>query len=72
MMYGFGMIGIVLFWIIVVVGLFLLLAALLKWLWNITMPAVFNLKELAYWQAVRLMLIAAILIGRGYYFRGGG
>lgn len=46
------------------IGLFLLLVWLLKWLWNITMPTVFNLKAITYWQAFRLLLIAAILFGR--------
>jgi len=38
-------------------------AWLLQWLWNITMPEVFNLKEITYWQAFRLLIIAAILFG---------
>ena len=46
------------------VGLFFLLVWLLKWLWNITMPSVFNLKSITYWQAFRLLLIAVILFGR--------
>lgn len=46
------------------IGLFFLTVWLLKWLWNITMPIVFNLKTITYWQAFRLLLIAAILFGR--------
>ena len=34
-----------------------------QWLWNITMPDVFNLKKINYWQAFRLLLIAALLFG---------
>ena len=45
------------------IGLFFLIVWLLKWLWNMTMPAVFNLKAITYWQAFRLLLIAAILFG---------
>lgn len=46
-----------------VIGLFFLLTALLQWLWNLTMPQVFNLKVIGFWQAFRLLLIAAILFG---------
>ncbi|NLU47947.1 MAG: hypothetical protein GXX02_08285 [Syntrophomonadaceae bacterium] len=45
------------------VGLLFLVAWLLQWLWNITMPQVFSLKEITYWQAFRLLIIAAILFG---------
>lgn len=38
-----------------------------QWLWNTTMPQVFNLKEITYWQAFRLLLIAGILFG-GMHF----
>ncbi len=43
--------------------------ALFQWLWNITMPQVFNLKIITFWQAFRLLLIAAFLFGAG---RSGG
>lgn len=49
--------------IIVGLALFLLITALFQWLWNITMPDVFNLKKINYWQAFRLLLIAALLFG---------
>lgn len=49
--------------IIAGVAIFLLIAALFQWLWNITMPDVFNLKKINYWQAFRLLLIAALLFG---------
>lgn len=45
------------------IALVLLAAALLQWLWNITMPDVFNFKKITYWQAFRLLLIASILFG---------
>jgi len=45
------------------IGLLLLVTWLLQYLWNITMPQVFNLKEITYWQAFRILLIAAILFG---------
>jgi hypothetical protein len=35
--------------------------ALFKWLWNSTMPQVFDLKEITFWQGFRLILIASFL-----------
>lgn len=40
-----------------------------QWLWNITMPQVFSLTTITFWQAFRLLLIAAFLFGTG---RAGG
>ncbi len=36
-----------------------------RWLWNITMPDVFGLKSLTFWQAFRILLLASILFGGG-------
>lgn len=47
----------------------LLLALLLRWLWNITIPQVFGLKEITYWQAFRLLIIAGLLFGGPVYLR---
>ena len=54
---------------IILLGICLLFlaAAILKWLWNITMPQVFNLKEITYWQAFRLLLIAGIIFGATHF-----
>ena len=41
----------------------LVISALLRWLWNMTVPQVFGLKEITYWQAFRILIIAAILFG---------
>ena len=46
-----------------VLVLLFLMAWLLQYLWNITMPQVFNLNQVTYWQAFRLLLIAVILFG---------
>ena len=43
----------------------LIIPALLKWLWNMTIPELFGLKELRYWQAFRLLIIASLLTGGG-------
>ena len=49
--------------IVLGIGLLFLATWLFQWLWNITMPQVFNLKEIKYWQAFRLLIIAGILFG---------
>jgi len=46
---------------------FFVVPAILKWLWNMTMPDIFNLKKIRYWQAFRLVIIFAILTG-GHLF----
>jgi len=51
--------------VFIIVGLIFGITALLQWLWNITMPDVFNLKKISYWQAFRLLVIANILFGAG-------
>lgn len=47
------------------IALFLIMVAILQWLWNITMPELFGLKFISYWQSLRLALIAGILFGSG-------
>ena len=42
-----------------------LVALILQWLWNLTMPDVFGIKKITFWQSFRLFLIAAILFGGG-------
>jgi len=49
--------------IILGILLFFLITRLFQWLWNITMPQVFNLKEITFWQAFRLLLLAGLLFG---------
>lgn len=46
----------------VVIGTFVS-TALLQWLWNETMPELFRIPTVTFWQAFRLLLISAILIG---------
>lgn len=38
-------------------------------LWNSTMPQVFGLKPINFWQAFRILLIAGILFGAGSWAR---
>lgn len=50
-----------------VIGLvFLAIVTLIfRWLWNTTMPDVFGVKSLTFWQAFRILLLSAILFGGG-------
>ena len=43
--------------------IFFALILLFKWLWNITMPEVFGIKEVTFWQAFRILILASILFG---------
>lgn len=45
------------------VGMFLLVNLLFKWLWNTTIPEVFGLKALTFWQAFRILVIVSLLFG---------
>ena len=40
-----------------------LIAWFFKWLWNTTMPELFNLKPITYGQSFKLLLMAWILFG---------
>lgn len=51
-----------------IIGIIFLVSLFFQWLWNITIPQVFGLKEITYWQAFRLLIIAGILFG-GVHFR---
>ena len=48
--------------LVVVVYLFVS-AAILEWLWNITVPDIFNIGRIEYWQSFRLLIMASILFG---------
>ena len=40
-----------------------IIVAIFHWLWNTTMPEVFGLRELSFWQAFKILLLAGILFG---------
>ena len=40
-----------------------LIPAIVLWLWNLTMPDVFHLPQITYWQAFRLVLLAGLVVG---------
>jgi hypothetical protein len=45
--------------------MFFFVPALFQFLWNTTVPEIFGLKTLRYWQAFRLLLMAELLFGAG-------
>ena len=47
----------------IAVLLIFVVTALFRWLWNITIPDVFGLKRITYWQAFRLLILAGMLFG---------
>jgi hypothetical protein len=49
----------------IVVAVFFLVTVVFQLLWNITMPEVFGLKPVRFWQAFRMLLIAGFLFGWG-------
>lgn len=54
--------------ILLAVVVWFALSALLQWLWNITITRIFGVREITYWEAFRLLIIAGILFG-GSVFR---
>ena len=50
------------------IPLFFLFVWGFQYVWNVTMPAVFSLREITYWQALGLLAIARVLFG-GFGFR---
>ena len=54
-----GVFSMLLLWIV----LQFILSGVLMWLWNITITRIFNIREITYWEALRLLIISAILFG---------
>ena len=42
---------------------FVLFVLVFRWIWNRTVPAAFGLKEITFWQAVGILILASILTG---------
>ena len=40
-----------------------ILVVVFRWLWNSTLPDVFGVHEVTFWQAFKIMLLAGILFG---------
>ena len=47
----------------IVVVSFVVFVLVFRWIWNHTVPAVFGLKEITFWQAVGILVLASILTG---------
>jgi uncharacterized membrane protein YraQ (UPF0718 family) len=53
----------IIFGLIVAVFLGFVLGFVIQQLWNWLMPGIFNLKEITYWQAVGIFILARIILG---------
>ena len=42
---------------------FVVFVLVFRWIWNHTVPAVFGLREITFWQAIGILLLASILTG---------
>jgi hypothetical protein len=42
---------------------FVVFVLIFRWIWNRTVPAVFGLKQITFWQAVGILILASILTG---------
>ena len=42
---------------------FVIFVLVFRWIWNRTVPAVFGAKEITFWQAVGILILASILTG---------
>jgi succinate dehydrogenase hydrophobic anchor subunit len=42
---------------------FAIFTLIFRWIWNRTVPAVFGLKEITFWQAVGILILASVLFG---------
>ena len=49
--------------IAVVLIAFVVFVFVFRWIWNRTVPAVFGPKEITFWQAVGILVLASILTG---------
>ena len=60
------------FWLMIILLIpivIVIFTALFQWLWNITMPEVFGLKRITFWQAFRILILAGFLFGAGSFVR---
>ncbi len=54
-------------WIVGSIISLLVAAFILELLWNTTIPGTFNVREIGYWEAIKLILICTILFGAPYF-----
>lgn len=51
--------------ILLILVLLFVATSIFQGLWNTTMPEVFGIKQVTFWQAFRILLMAGILFGAG-------
>ena len=61
--------GMLLLMIVLIPVVIAIATAIFQWLWNITIPQVFDLKEITFWQAFRILLLAGFLFGAGSFIK---
>ena len=49
--------------IAIVVVAFVVFVLVFRWIWNHTVPAAFGLRQITFWQAVGILILASILTG---------
>lgn len=49
--------------ILISLVLIAILVVVFRWLWNTTMPDVFGVRQLTFWQALKILILAGILFG---------
>jgi succinate dehydrogenase hydrophobic anchor subunit len=47
----------------VALAVFVVFTLIFRWIWNRTMPHVFGVKEVSFWQAIGILILASILFG---------
>jgi Ca2+/H+ antiporter, TMEM165/GDT1 family len=55
----------------IIITLYFFFVWIFQLLWNWTMPQVFRLRPITYWQAFRILLIAEFAFGPGSWIRFG-
>jgi hypothetical protein len=51
--------------VLAIPSLIAILTSVFQWVWNFTMPEIFGLKLITFWQAFRLLILAGFLFGSG-------
>ncbi len=58
----FLIVRVVIWWTLLLFGS----SALLMWLWNITITKIFSLRQIKFWESVRLVIIVWLLLGKAF------
>ncbi len=59
--------GLPIYWMLgpiaIVILFFVLTCVLFHWLWNSTLPELFNFPRIRFWQAIKLMMLVTLVFG---------